>query len=91
MEREEAQEYARENSIIHMETSAKTALNVKALFEEIGEPDTMCVFVCYLTVMVWKQNSEKTAKDPSSARPRSISNRSSTAAEKVVLLDDVTT
>lgn len=36
VEREEAQEYARENSIIHMETSAKTALNVKTLFEEIG-------------------------------------------------------
>ena len=37
VEREEAQEYARENNILHMETSAKTALNVKALFEEIGE------------------------------------------------------
>lgn len=36
VEREEAQEYARENSILHMETSAKTALNVKALFEEIA-------------------------------------------------------
>lgn len=34
---EEAQQYAQENDIIFMETSPKTALNVKNLFVEIGE------------------------------------------------------
>lgn len=34
---EEAQQYARENEIIYMETSAKTSQNVKSLFVEIGE------------------------------------------------------
>jgi GTPase SAR1 family protein len=33
---EEAQQYAKENEIIYMETSAKTSLNVKNLFVEIG-------------------------------------------------------
>ncbi len=33
---EEAQQYAVDNDIIHMETSAKTSLNVKNLFVEIG-------------------------------------------------------
>jgi GTPase SAR1 family protein len=33
---EEAQQYARDTEIIYMETSAKTALNVNALFLEIG-------------------------------------------------------
>ncbi len=34
---EEAQEYAQENDIIFLETSAKTALNVRNLFVEIGK------------------------------------------------------
>jgi hypothetical protein len=34
---EEAQQYAQDNQIIFMETSAKTAFNVKALFTEIGK------------------------------------------------------
>lgn len=34
---EEAQQYAQENDIIFLETSAKTALNVRSLFVEIGE------------------------------------------------------
>lgn len=33
---EEAQQYAQDNEIIFMETSAKTSLNVKNLFTEIG-------------------------------------------------------
>mmetsp|Transcript_21852 Transcript_21852/g.86740 ORF Transcript_21852/g.86740 Transcript_21852/m.86740 type:complete len:121 (-) Transcript_21852:789-1151(-) len=33
---EEAQEYAEENGILHMETSAKNATNVKDLFQEIA-------------------------------------------------------
>ncbi len=33
---EEAAQYAKDNDILYMETSAKTALNVKALFTEIG-------------------------------------------------------
>jgi Ras-related protein Rab-5C len=34
---EEAQQYAQDSEIIYMETSAKTALNVKNLFVEIGK------------------------------------------------------
>ena len=34
---EEAQQYAQDNEIIFLETSAKTSLNVKNLFTEIGE------------------------------------------------------
>ncbi len=34
---EEAQQYAQENEIIFLETSAKTSLNVRNLFVEIGE------------------------------------------------------
>lgn len=34
---EEAQQYADENEIVFMETSAKTAQNVKNLFVEIGK------------------------------------------------------
>lgn len=34
---EEAQQYAQENDIIFLETSAKTALNVRSLFVEIGK------------------------------------------------------
>lgn len=34
---EEAQQYAQENEIIFMETSAKTATNVRNLFVEIGK------------------------------------------------------
>ncbi|KAJ8601612.1 hypothetical protein CTAYLR_009771 [Chrysophaeum taylorii] len=37
VEYEEAQKYAEENCILHMETSAKNATNVKDLFREIGE------------------------------------------------------
>ena len=33
---EEAKEYAKENSIIYMDTSAKTGLNVKEIFIAIG-------------------------------------------------------
>ncbi len=34
---EEGEEYARENGIIHMQTSAKTDMNVKELFMEIAK------------------------------------------------------
>jgi hypothetical protein len=34
---EEGEEYSRENGIIHMQTSAKTAMNVKELFLEIAK------------------------------------------------------
>ena len=34
---EEAQQYANDNEIIFLETSAKTSLNVRNLFIEIGE------------------------------------------------------
>ena len=34
---EEAQQYAKDNDIIYLETSAKTSLNVKKLFTEVGK------------------------------------------------------
>lgn len=34
---EEAHQYSEDNGLIHMETSAKSALNVKSIFVEIGE------------------------------------------------------
>jgi hypothetical protein len=37
VEAEEAREYARENNLIYMDTSAKTNLNVKEIFVAIGE------------------------------------------------------
>jgi Ras-related protein Rab-5C len=36
VEHQEAQQYAEENGILHMETSAKNATNVKGLFQEIA-------------------------------------------------------
>ncbi|KAJ1449680.1 small GTPase superfamily [Pelagophyceae sp. CCMP2097] len=36
VEYEEAQQYAEENGILHMETSAKNATNVKGLFQQIA-------------------------------------------------------
>mmetsp|Transcript_5829 Transcript_5829/g.19884 ORF Transcript_5829/g.19884 Transcript_5829/m.19884 type:complete len:135 (-) Transcript_5829:350-754(-) len=36
VEFQEAQQYAEENGILHMETSAKSATNVKSLFQEIA-------------------------------------------------------
>lgn len=36
VEFQEAQQYAEENGILHMETSAKNATNVKSLFQEIA-------------------------------------------------------
>lgn len=34
---DEAHQYSEDNGLIHMETSAKSALNVKSIFVEIGE------------------------------------------------------
>jgi Ras family len=34
---EEARQYSEENGIVHMETSAKSALNVKSIFIEIAK------------------------------------------------------
>ncbi len=42
---EEAQQYAVDNDIIHMETSAKTSLNVKNLFVEIGSHKTLILLL----------------------------------------------
>mgnify|MGYP003709962099 CR=1 FL=1 len=44
---EEAQQYAQENDIIFLETSAKTALNVKNLFVEIGKLKNISYAVSY--------------------------------------------
>lgn len=46
---EEAQQYAQENDIIFLETSAKTALNVRSLFVEIGK---QTLFVISLTLAI---------------------------------------
>jgi small GTP-binding protein len=46
---EEAQQYAQENDIIFMETSAKTAHNVRNLFVEIGKFYVLLFFVIFLT------------------------------------------
>ena len=43
---EEAQQYSKDNDIIYMETSAKTSLNVKKLFTEVGK----FLFELYLVV-----------------------------------------
>lgn len=43
---EEAQQYALENDIIFLETSAKTALNVRNLFVEIGKSRLCCRLGC---------------------------------------------
>lgn len=37
MQFDEAHQYAEDNGLIHMETSAKSAQNVKSIFVEIGE------------------------------------------------------
>jgi GTPase SAR1 family protein len=42
---EEAQQYAKESEIIYMETSAKTALNVRNLFVEIGKIHVHILFL----------------------------------------------
>lgn len=63
---EEAQQYAQENEIIFMETSAKTALNVRNLFVEIGKPNySQCIFLilpyCYVS---HDQTAKKLPKTP---------------------------
>ena len=46
--KEEAEKYASENeNIIFMETSAKTDMNIKKLFSEIGN------IIIFYTVMLW--------------------------------------
>ena len=50
---EEAQQYAKDSDIIHMETSAKTAANVRDLFIEIGECFTflsVCTSACLMMI-----------------------------------------
>lgn len=37
VDKDEAAQYAQDNGLIHMETSAKTAFNVKELFVEIAK------------------------------------------------------
>ncbi len=49
VETEEAQQYALDNDIIYMETSAKTALNVRNLFVEIGECFCHVSFITYFS------------------------------------------
>ena len=40
---QEASEYARENGVLYVETSAKSGMNVKQLFESIGTWHAACL------------------------------------------------
>jgi len=63
---EEARQYAEENGILHMETSAKDATNIKGLFHEIGSCDT--------TNNSEHHRSAQTSEKPTSIRARGFSN-----------------
>jgi hypothetical protein len=63
---EEAQQYAQDSDIIYMETSAKTALNVRNLFVEIGMSFNYCCisFIFYpqaFSVIIAKKLPKTTA------------------------------
>lgn len=66
---EEAQQYAQENEIIFLETSAKTSLNVRNLFVEIGEScglcfvEGFCVSNCGVSFLC-SQEASQSASDP---------------------------
>jgi len=62
----EARQYAEENGILHMETSAKDATNIKGLFHEIGSCDT--------TNNSEHHRSAQTSEKPTSIRARGFSN-----------------
>lgn len=64
---EEAQQYAQENEIIFMETSAKTSLNVRNLFVEIGTS----ILKRYMILLLYSQEAPQ---GPSNTRKRLISN-----------------
>lgn len=48
---EEAKQYADENGLLFMETSAKTAVNVNEIFLAIGETSTEAFAVPFLTLL----------------------------------------
>ena len=49
---EVADEYAKDNHLIYMDTSAKTAQNVKALFDEIGALLSLLLLVVVLLLLL---------------------------------------
>ena len=53
---QEAEQYAKENNLLYMETSAKTALNVNDLFLQIGKK----VLLPFLWHFRWQNNFSKT-------------------------------
>lgn len=53
MQFEEAHQYAEDNGLIHMETSAKSAQNVKNIFVEIGECHRALQFTFVLQQVAW--------------------------------------
>ena len=67
---EVADEYAKEHSLIYMDTSAKTAHNVKELFDAIGAWQAVCVAGCgwlagWLAGVAWLTT---TCASPAAAR-----------------------
>jgi len=77
VQQEEAAQYALESDILHLETSAKTALNVRALFVEIGNLNSPLVFLsllllspfCFLYYFI----SAKKLPKSTVARPEEVS------------------
>lgn len=56
---QEGEQYAKENGLVFLETSAKTAQNVNELFYEIGTPYFICYANCFSPgsslPCLWKQ------------------------------------
>jgi hypothetical protein len=76
---EEAKEYAKENGLIYMDTSAKSNLNVKEIFAAIGEREggKDAAVRSFHHAAVGEQRAATRRTDSSPARPRCRTTRSS--------------